>query len=447
MLAQASQAPEERHVQGARVRALPRPRSRVVRAPHGFHICSIAAARSTRIDRPRREDRRRRRRSRRAASAVRAAAVRVAPDLRSPTAPGSWSSASSASRSLRRARDGARSSSTSSSAQFESLLDDTLDDLYANKDPRAAIIAAYARMEQLFASSRLAARAGTRRRSSTSAGALGELRASGAALGRLTGLFQRAKFSAHEVDESMRDEAIEALTQVRDELRAKRLEEELRHAEQAAARSRRKAHDQLGDARRRRGSVRRGGGEGARRASTAAAAVEPLALVRLVCVVVVALSRSRSSRSSSRAGGTSRSTSSSSSSARSAWRRRCARRTARAPTSTSRRSSDELADPLDVLPAAAGRAGAARARGPSLARELVLPAPPPAAAAARDRVEPPARCGTASISTGARTRRRSSSAPQAWEWLRPDRPEPRDRWAPGPPFAELTAVVDALERI
>ena len=34
--------------------------------------------------------------------------------------------------------------------------------------------------------------------------ALGELRASGAALGRLTGLFQWAKFSSHEVDESMR---------------------------------------------------------------------------------------------------------------------------------------------------------------------------------------------------------------------------------------------------
>jgi hypothetical protein len=37
--------------------------------------------------------------------------------------------------------------------------------------------------------------------------------------------------------------------------------------------------------------------------------------------------------------------------------------------------------------------------------------------------------------------------PQAWEWLRPDRSEPRDRWAPGPPFKELTSVVDALERI
>ena len=35
----------------------------------------------------------------------------------------------------------------------------------------------------------------------------------------------------------------------------------------------------------------------------------------------------------------------------------------------------------------------------------------------------------------------------AWSWLHPDRPEPRDRWAPGPALAELTAVVDALEKI
>jgi hypothetical protein len=35
----------------------------------------------------------------------------------------------------------------------------------------------------------------------------------------------------------------------------------------------------------------------------------------------------------------------------------------------------------------------------------------------------------------------------AWSWLRPDLVEPKDRWAPGPPLAELTAVVDALERI
>ena len=34
--------------------------------------------------------------------------------------------------------------------------------------------------------------------------------------------------------------------------------------------------------------------------------------------------------------------------------------------------------------------------------------------------------------------------PEAWEWLRPERPEPRDRWAPGPPFAELSSVVARL---
>lgn len=35
----------------------------------------------------------------------------------------------------------------------------------------------------------------------------------------------------------------------------------------------------------------------------------------------------------------------------------------------------------------------------------------------------------------------------AWAWLRPDCPEPKDRWRSGPPISELTAVVDALERI
>jgi hypothetical protein len=36
---------------------------------------------------------------------------------------------------------------------------------------------------------------------------------------------------------------------------------------------------------------------------------------------------------------------------------------------------------------------------------------------------------------------------EAWEWLRPERAEPRDRWASGPPLSELRGVVDALERI
>ena len=70
------------------------------------------------------------------------------------------------------------------------------------------------RMRASSGSSRRTASAATRRRrrSSTSSASFRELRAIAAALGRLTGLFEWAKFSAHDVDHSMRDEAIEALT-------------------------------------------------------------------------------------------------------------------------------------------------------------------------------------------------------------------------------------------
>jgi hypothetical protein len=46
------------------------------------------------------------------------------------------------------------------------------------------------------------------------------LEASGEAVSRLTALFERAKFSAHEIDSGMKDEAIDALVQMRDDLRA-----------------------------------------------------------------------------------------------------------------------------------------------------------------------------------------------------------------------------------
>jgi NADH:ubiquinone oxidoreductase subunit 6 (subunit J) len=107
--------------------------------------------------------------------------------------------------------------------QFEELVEDTLADLYAEKDPRRAIIAAYARVERLFATYGLP-------RDPSEAPleyldrVLPALRASGSALRRLTALFEWAKFSAHDVDQPMRDQAIEALVAVRDELRANRLE-------------------------------------------------------------------------------------------------------------------------------------------------------------------------------------------------------------------------------
>ena len=98
-------------------------------------------------------------------------------------------------------------------------LDESLDDLRNEPDLRRAIIAAYARMERALAF------AGLPRRPSEApaeylARTLRELDASGPAVTRLTDLFAWAKFSHHQPDVAMRDEAIAALEAVRDELRA-----------------------------------------------------------------------------------------------------------------------------------------------------------------------------------------------------------------------------------
>jgi hypothetical protein len=131
-------------------------------------------------------------------------------------------------RTLRRERRGL-AETHALQLEFEELVEDTLADLYAEVDPRKAIIAAYARVERVFASYGLP-RDPSEAPVEYLERALPELRASGAALQRLTSLFQWAKFSAHDVDPKMRDEAIGALLEVRDELRANRLEEEIRQA-------------------------------------------------------------------------------------------------------------------------------------------------------------------------------------------------------------------------
>jgi hypothetical protein len=97
-------------------------------------------------------------------------------------------------------------------------LDESLDDLRSEPDLRRAIVAAYARMERTLAA------AGIPRRPSEGPHeylprALLALDASAAAVTRLTDLFEWAKFSQHEPDESMREEAIAALEAIRDELR------------------------------------------------------------------------------------------------------------------------------------------------------------------------------------------------------------------------------------
>jgi hypothetical protein len=98
------------------------------------------------------------------------------------------------------------------------VLDDALADLRAERDPRRAIIAAYARMERLLAVH------GVPRDPAEApfeylARVLVELHASASSVFELTALFERAKFSSHAVDSAMKDEALAALVAVRDELR------------------------------------------------------------------------------------------------------------------------------------------------------------------------------------------------------------------------------------
>jgi hypothetical protein len=101
-------------------------------------------------------------------------------------------------------------------------LDESLDDLRDDPDLRRAIIAAYARMETALAA------AGLARRPSEAPleyleRALLSLDTSSSAIRRLTDLFEWARFSQHEPEPSMRDEAVDALVSVRDELRASEL--------------------------------------------------------------------------------------------------------------------------------------------------------------------------------------------------------------------------------
>jgi Domain of unknown function (DUF4129) len=102
---------------------------------------------------------------------------------------------------------------------LSAALDDSLDDLRAERDARRAVIAAYARMERTLG------RHGLPRRPFEApleylARVLHELRVRSGAVLALTELFERAKFSRHEIDAEMKDEAIGALIAVRDDLEA-----------------------------------------------------------------------------------------------------------------------------------------------------------------------------------------------------------------------------------
>ena len=129
--------------------------------------------------------------------------------------------------SARRSRR-SRDARTQLAEELAVALDDALDDLRAEADPRRAIIAAYARLERV-----LAAHGFPRRAAETPdeylVRVLGALELAPHAIGRLTALFTQAKFSHHDVDSEMKESAIDALEHVRDELRA--LRDESRAAE------------------------------------------------------------------------------------------------------------------------------------------------------------------------------------------------------------------------
>ncbi len=112
-----------------------------------------------------------------------------------------------------------RSPRDEAAAELAALVEGTLADVRREADPRRAVIAAYAQMEHVLA------RHGLPRRPAEApfeylGRMLRELRVRASSALALTELFERARFSRHDIDASMRDEAIEALGAVRDDLRA-----------------------------------------------------------------------------------------------------------------------------------------------------------------------------------------------------------------------------------
>jgi membrane protein implicated in regulation of membrane protease activity len=94
------------------------------------------------------------------------------------------------------------------------VLDESIDDLWAESDPRRAVIAAYARMER-----GLAARGQGRRPFEAPLEYVGrvlsELGAGRESVQRLTMLFERAKFSRHPIAPEAKAEAIDCLVSIR----------------------------------------------------------------------------------------------------------------------------------------------------------------------------------------------------------------------------------------
>jgi Domain of unknown function (DUF4129) len=105
--------------------------------------------------------------------------------------------------------------------ELRQVVEASLEDIDREADPRRAVIKAYARMEQALAENGV-----PRRTAETSVEYLNRaLRSEGvsaASARRLGGLFEWAKFSTHEVNQSMRADAISALRAFSDDLKVNR---------------------------------------------------------------------------------------------------------------------------------------------------------------------------------------------------------------------------------
>jgi Domain of unknown function (DUF4129) len=106
----------------------------------------------------------------------------------------------------------------SAAEELEEVLNETLEELELDPDPRRAVIQAYVRMESV-----LAAHGHAREPHEAPleylARVLRELDVRAESAHALTELFERARFSQHEIDAAMRAEAVASLEAVRDDLR------------------------------------------------------------------------------------------------------------------------------------------------------------------------------------------------------------------------------------
>ncbi|CAN5351711.1 hypothetical protein BH20ACT24_BH20ACT24_13670 [soil metagenome] len=118
---------------------------------------------------------------------------------------------------VRRARD-AEQADASGGGDLWHEVDAGINALSAIPDPRAAVLACYARMQRVVDAAGIA-RSPSDTPLETLENVLRERRVPPASARELTRLFEWARFSPHEIDEAMRQEAVAALLRVREALR------------------------------------------------------------------------------------------------------------------------------------------------------------------------------------------------------------------------------------